>query len=256
MDSVFKALSDETRRHLLDVLRKRDGQTLTELEGGLGMTRFGVMKHLRILEEALLVISRREGRFKYHYLNAAPLQLVVDRWIEPLTQQPLARVMLDLKSQLEGENPVNTITMTRPDFVLETFIRTTPELLWQALTDGDLTKRYYIAGASLHGRIEEGGSYQYRTEGRVMLSGQILAADPLKRLEMSFVPGWLGPDAQPSRNVFEIEAVGDLTRLTILHFDLPEEQEGVKRGWAEIASSLKSWLETGEGLGVIGMREA
>ena len=254
MNSIFKALSDETRRQLLDMLRLRDGQTLSELEGALGMTRFGVMKHLKILEAASLVITRREGRFKYHYLNAAPLQLLVDRWIEPLTQQPLARVMLDLKAALEGGTAMTTMTLTKPDFVLETFIRTTPERLWEALTDGELSKRYYIAGASIHGQFETGGSYEYRTESGVMLSGEILAADPPSRLEMSFVPGWAGPDAKPSRNVYEIEAVGDLTRLTILHFDIPAGQEGVKQGWAEIASSLKSLLETGDGLGNIGGR--
>ena len=102
MEAIFKALSDETRRALLDRLRERDGQTLTELESTLGMTRFGVTKHLGIVEAASLIVTRKQGRFKYHYLNAAPLQEVVDRWIEPLTQQPLARVMLDLKSELEG----------------------------------------------------------------------------------------------------------------------------------------------------------
>jgi uncharacterized protein YndB with AHSA1/START domain/predicted transcriptional regulator len=254
MDSIFKALSDETRRHLLDMLRQRDGQTLTELESVLGMTRFGVMKHLKILEAASLVVTRRDGRFKYHYLNAAPLQSLVDRWIEPLTQQPLARVMLDLKAELEGADIVTTNTLTRPDFVLETFIRTTPQKLWEALTSAKLSKRYYIAGAAIHSRFQEGEAYEYRTDNGVMLSGKILAIDPPKRLEMSFVPGWAGPDAKPSRNVYEIEPVGDLTKLTILHFDIPAEQEGVKQGWAEIASSLKSLLETGEGLGTIGIR--
>jgi DNA-binding transcriptional ArsR family regulator len=101
MDDVFKSLSDETRRGLLDRLRERDGQTLTELESAIGMTRFGVMKHLKVLESANLVVTRKLGRFKYHYLNAAPLQLIVDRWITPITQQAATRALLDLKADLE-----------------------------------------------------------------------------------------------------------------------------------------------------------
>ena len=108
MDAIFKALADDTRRQVLDVLRDRDGQTLGELEEslanlGVEMTRFGVMKHLKVLEAASLVISRKQGRFKYHYLNVVPLQEVIDRWIEPLTQKPLTRATLDLKAKLEGK---------------------------------------------------------------------------------------------------------------------------------------------------------
>ena len=245
MDSIFKALSDDTRRMLLDQLRTRDGQTLTELESTTGLSRFGVMKHLKQLEGANLILTHKAGRFKYHYLNAAPLQLLVDRWIEPLTQQPLARAILDLGAELERNTPVTD----KPDFMLETFIRTTPEKLWEALTSGDISKRYYIAGAAIHGAMEPDTPYEYLTaDGKVMLSGTVLAADPPKRLEMTFLPGWVGPNAKPSRNVYEIEAVGDLTKLTILHFDLPAGQEGLKEGWAKIAASLKSLLETGEAL--------
>jgi DNA-binding transcriptional ArsR family regulator len=121
VDAVFKALADQTRRQLLDSLRDTAGQTLTELESGLGMTRFGVMKHLKVLEEAKLVTSRKEGRFKYHYLNAAPIQEVADRWIAPY-QKPFTRFALDLKHQLESSVPM----ADKPNFVLETYIRTTP----------------------------------------------------------------------------------------------------------------------------------
>jgi uncharacterized protein YndB with AHSA1/START domain/DNA-binding transcriptional ArsR family regulator len=259
MDAIFKALSDETRRLLLDRLRERDGQTSGELEatpGLSGMTRFGVMKHLNVLEAASLITTRKVGRFKYHYLNAAPLQMVVDRWIEPLTQQPLARVMMDLKAELEGpdamaKDPVAPPPATKPAFVLETFIRTTPEKLWEALTSPELSSRYYIAGAAIGGTFKPGGTYAYRTggaEGPALLSGKILAADPPHRLEMTFEPGWMGPAAKASRNVFEIKQVAGSVKLTVLHFDLPPEQEGLKEGWAKIAASLKSLLETGEAL--------
>jgi uncharacterized protein YndB with AHSA1/START domain/DNA-binding transcriptional ArsR family regulator len=249
MESIFKALSDETRRTLLDRLRQRDGQTLTELEQALGMTRFGVMKHLGVLEAASLIVTRKVGRFKYHYLNAAPLLGLVDRWIEPRTQQPMARGLLDLKAELERSARMPTMTETKPDFVLETFIRTTPEKLWAALTDPALITRYHFASVAIHARFEPGESYEYKfADGSMMLSGEIVAAAPPHRLEMTFQPHWTGPDAAPSRHVYEIEPVGDLTRLVVLHYELPESQHGVREGWAKIMASLKSLLETGDAL--------
>jgi uncharacterized protein YndB with AHSA1/START domain/biotin operon repressor len=246
MDLIFKALADDTRRMLLDRLRERDGQTLTELESRTGMTRFGVMKHLNQLESAGLIVTRRAGRFKHHHLNAAPLQQVVDRWIEPLTQQPMARALLDLKAELEGVASMSHDL--KPDFVLETFIRTTPEKLWAALTEGELTKRYHFAAATLRGETKPGAAYAYITpDGGTMLSGEIISADPPKRLEMTFVPGWM-PDAKASRCVYEIEAAGSVVKLTVLHYGIPPEQAGVREGWAKVAASLKSFLETGEAL--------
>jgi len=100
-DRVFKALADPTRRHLLDRLFERDGRTLTELESELDMTRFGVMKHLKVLEEAELVIYRRSGREKLHYLNPVPIRLIHDRWIDKYTERRVA-ALSDLKSQLEA----------------------------------------------------------------------------------------------------------------------------------------------------------
>jgi DNA-binding transcriptional ArsR family regulator len=100
---VFKALADPTRRHLLDRLFERDGQTLTELESGLDMTRFGVMKHLRILEQAGLVVPQRRGREKLHYLNSVPIRLIHDRWIDKFTERHVA-ALTDLKHDLEA-NP-------------------------------------------------------------------------------------------------------------------------------------------------------
>ena len=99
-DGVFKALADPTRRHLLDRLFERDGRTLTELESELEMTRFGVMKHLRVLEEAGLVVTRRQGREKLHYLNVVPIRLIHDRWIDKYTERVVS-ALLDLKTDLE-----------------------------------------------------------------------------------------------------------------------------------------------------------
>jgi len=101
-DRVFKALADQTRRFLLDLLFARDGRTLTELESGLEMTRFGVMKHLRVLEEAGLVITRRSGREKLHFLNPVPIRLVHDRWIDKYTERQVS-ALVDLKAGLEEQ---------------------------------------------------------------------------------------------------------------------------------------------------------
>ena len=101
-DRVFKALADPTRRFLLDRLFAREGQTLTELESAVEMTRYGVMKHLKVLEEADLVVTRRSGREKLHFLNAVPIREVHDRWIDKYTERHVA-ALLDLKSELESE---------------------------------------------------------------------------------------------------------------------------------------------------------
>jgi uncharacterized protein YndB with AHSA1/START domain/DNA-binding transcriptional ArsR family regulator len=246
MDAVLKALSDKTRRTLLDRLRARDGQSLGELEAGVELSRFGVMKHLSILEAAGLVLTRKIGRFKYHYLNTAPLQEVADRWIEPLTRGATTRTLLDLKYTLEGERDMSD-TLTKPDFMLETYIAVPPERVWEALISPELSRQYYIAGASVRGDFVAGGDYAYQTDdGKTLLSGRVLASDPPHRLEMTFLPGWSGPGAVASRNVYELERVGAHTKLTILHFDIPPGNAGVKQGWAKIAASLKSLLETGQ----------
>ena len=132
MDTIFKALADPARRTLLDALRQQDGQTLAELTELLDMSRFGVMKHLGVLENAGMVVTHKKGRFKYHYLNAVPLQQVIDRWIEPMLVKPAARAVLTLKSQLEGTTPMLDTT-TAPDFMTQTFIRCTQDALWDAL---------------------------------------------------------------------------------------------------------------------------
>ncbi|MEC5292751.1 metalloregulator ArsR/SmtB family transcription factor [Aurantimonas sp. C2-6-R+9] len=242
MDAIFKALSDPTRRLLLDALREADGQTLTELERRVGMSRFGVMKHLRVLEEASLVVTRKSGRFKHHYLNPAPIQALADRWIEPF-RKPWARLAMDLKTALETETP-----MTKPDFLLETFIRTTPERLWNALLDPAMTEKYYM-----NSRVETDGAVgsQLRyvwPDGKTMLDGKIIEADPPRRLKATFQPKWDEDQHPVSTVTFEIEAQGEVCKFTITHTDLVKSAEGIRTGWAKIASGLKTLLETGEPL--------
>ncbi|SDC28390.1 transcriptional regulator, ArsR family [Massilia sp. PDC64] len=247
MDAIFKALSDDTRRLLLDRLRERDGQTLTELEAATGLTRFGVMKHLKVLEAAGLVLTHKAGRFKYHYLNGAPLQSLVDRWLAPLTQQPMARAMLDLKAELERKTQMSHDT--KPSFMLETFIRATPAQVWEALTSPDISRQYMFKGTAFHSSLRVDEPYEYRApDGRAMVFGTVLEVVPDRRLALTYQAAWMGPEVKPSRVVHELAPVGELTRLTIAHYDLPEGHEGLKEAWAMIAASLKSLLETGTAL--------
>ena len=243
VDAVFKALSDPTRRALLDSLRDRGGQTLTELEAGLGMTRFGVMKHLKVLEEANLVVTRKAGRFKYHYLNALPIQEVADRWMAPYGK-PLARFVLDLKNKFEGMRPM----ADKPDFVLETYIRTTPKELWDALVNPDKTELYYY-GTRVESSLEKGSPFRYMGgDGKVMLDGEVIEAVPEKRLETTFVPTWQ-PGAERTRVIYEIEPMGEIVKLTLTHYEI-DKAGGAREGWQLIFAGLKTYLETGKPLNV------
>lgn len=247
MDAVFKALSDPTRRQLLDTLRDRGGLTLTELEEGLGMTRFGVMKHLRVLEAANLVVTRREGRFKYHYLNALPLQEVADRWMAPYGK-PLARFALNIKNVLE-ERPM----ADKPDFVFATYIRTTPADLWDALTNPDMTEKYYY-GSRVKAELRVGGKFAYTgPDGETNLDGEVLEVIPLKKLVTTFKALW-APEGQTTRIMFEIEQKGDACKLTMTHYDAAKSMAGVEEGWPLIVAGLKTLLETGTPLVVAEMQ--
>src|ERR1051325_4907977 len=132
MDAVFKALADPTRRSLLDALYEEDGQSLSALERRLPMTRIGVMKHLRVLEEAGLLTTKRRGREKLHFLNPVPIRLVHDRGVSKYAE-PWAARLTGLKRQLEEE---------LMEKVFEIYIKTTPERLWAAITDADMQAQY------------------------------------------------------------------------------------------------------------------
>src|SRR5580765_152411 len=148
-DAVFKALADSSRRLLLDLLFERDGRTLTELDAELEMTRFGVMKHLKVLEEAGLVVPRRRGREKLHFLNPVPIRLVHDRWVSKYAE-PWAAGLSELKQRLEDR------TMEK---VFEIYIKTTPERLWEAITDPDMRAKYTF-GVRVRSDWTAGSSYQ------------------------------------------------------------------------------------------------
>jgi uncharacterized protein YndB with AHSA1/START domain/DNA-binding transcriptional ArsR family regulator len=258
MEPVFKALADPHRRLLLDRLRERDGQTLLQLQGHLpAMTRFGVMKHLRLLEEAGLVSTRKVGREKLHHLNAVPIQLVYDRWVSKFAK-PWAKAVAGLKYALEDE--VSALATQAPaetiSHVFQVFIRTTPERLWQALTDGAITKLYYF-GTSVESSWQPGAPIKYLTpDGGVMLDGEILEIDPPHKLVTTFVPKWGDdPGGQPSKVTYEIEQAGEACKLMLTHEDLragSPQATGVFIGWSQILSGLTSYLEPGEALSVGG----
>ncbi|GAA6189218.1 metalloregulator ArsR/SmtB family transcription factor [Litorivita sp. NS0012-18] len=243
MDSIFKALNDPARRTLLDALRMRDGQSLSDLEAHLQMSRFGVMKHLKVLEEAGLILTRKSGRFKYHYLNPLPLQELMDRWVAPFLQ-PQARALSALKAKLERDTK-----MSKPDFMMQTFIRCTQDALWSALTEADEMARYHFACNVVQGNAAVGAATAFiLPDGAAMLRQVTTEMDPKSRIAMTFEPLFMGPDAPASHMVYLIEPQGESCKLTIEHYDIAAGQEGFAEGWARLAASLKSYLETGSGL--------
>jgi uncharacterized protein YndB with AHSA1/START domain len=244
MDEVFKALADPTRRKLLDELFREDGQTLAALDARLPMTRFGVMKHLRVLEAAGLVKAKRRGREKQHFLNAVPIRLVHDRWVSKYAA-PWAATLSGLKQTIEEQNAMEK--------VFEIYIKTTPERLWEAITDFDLRRRYTF-GAGAESEWTPGSPYTLASPdggGPKLAEGENLEVEPPRRLVQSFNALW-GEDVEregTSRVTWEIEPVGDSCRLTVTHGELRDgANEQLYGGWPMILSGLKTLLETGEDL--------
>src|SRR4051794_12459890 len=259
IDDVFRALADRSRRQLLDRLNDRNGQTLRELTDGLDMARQSVSKHLAILEAANLVTTVRRGREKLHYLNAAPISEIGERWI---TRYDRGRVhaLADLKRALE-EGP-----MDRPSFVYTTYIRTTPEQLWQALTDPAFTRRYW--NASFQTDWKPGSTMTWDLGGITVADPEqvVLESEPYRRL--SFTWHTFSPELNDSLELceevrrriaaegrstatFELEPVGDAVKLTVIHDGL--DPDGIVKsligdGWPRVLSRLKTLLETGETL--------
>ena len=241
MDEVFKALADPTRRSLLDELYREDGQSLTALERRLPMTRIGVMKHLRVLEEAGLLTTKRRGREKLHFLNPVPIRLVHDRWVSKYAE-PWAATLTGLKKRLEE-------TMEK---VFEIYIKTTPERLWEAITDPELRSQYSF-GVGVSSDWKPGSRYEaaHAAAGVAIAEGENLEVDPPHRLVQSFNALWSDEVKAEgtSRVTWEIEQVEDSCRLTVTHDQLREgANDELYGGWPMILSGLKTLLETGERL--------
>ena len=232
-------MADPTRRALLDSLFAEDGQSLSMLERHFEMTRVGVAKHLAILEEAGLVVTKRRGREKLHFLNPVPIRQVHDRWVSKYTER-WAADLVGLKNDLE-------VSMEK---VFEIYIRTTPERLWQAITDPEIRSKYHF-GTSIESDWAPGSGYRqiHPDAPGPLAEGENLVVEPPRTLVQSMNAVW-SPEASAettSRVTWEIEPVGDSCRLTVTHDQLregaPEELYG---GWPMILSGLKTWLESGE----------
>jgi uncharacterized protein YndB with AHSA1/START domain len=240
MDEVFRALADPTRRSLLDELFKQDGQTLSALEQRLPMTRFGVMKHLKVLEQANLVVTKRRGREKLHFLNPVPIRLVHDRWVSKYAE-PWAATLSGLKKRIEEE------VMEK---VFEIYIKTTPERLWEAITDSEMRSKYNF-GIRASSDWTPGSRYEmsHPAADGLLGEGENLEVEPPRRLVQSFVALWSEEVKRegPSRITWEIEPVGGSCRLTVTHDELREDANGeLYGGWPMVLSGLKTLLETGE----------
>ncbi|MDQ6772965.1 MAG: metalloregulator ArsR/SmtB family transcription factor [Candidatus Dormibacteraeota bacterium] len=241
MEPVFKALADPTRRRLLDELFGDDGQTLGALAGRFAMTRVAVAKHLGLLEAAGLVVTRRRGREKLHYLNPVPIRLIYDRWVSKYTET-WAAGLVELKRDLEASM----------EKVFEIYVQTTPERLWEAITNPAIRARYQF-GVRVESDWTPGSAYQlvHPSAPGPLVDGENLEVDPPRRLVQTMHALW-DEDVQregTSRVTWEIESVGDACRLTVTHDQLREgADERLYGGWPMILSGLKTWLETGHEL--------
>ena len=245
---IFRALADANRRVLLDHLFERDGQTLGELCGYLpDMTRFGVMKHLGVLEEAGLVTTVKVGREKRHFLNPVPIRLVHDRWISKFAE-PVVGAMSAIKSKLES--PMDTF-----DHVYSVYIKAEPDRVWRAITDGDETDRYYY-GTRVASDWTAGAPLGYTyPDGSIAADGSVVEVEPGRRVVMSFHPRWdPGIEAEgPVRMTWQVEATDDggskLTVTSVLKSGSKSAEE-FAGGIVYIVSGLKTLVETGTPLTV------
>jgi DNA-binding transcriptional ArsR family regulator/uncharacterized protein YndB with AHSA1/START domain len=272
MDAVFKALGDPGRRRLLDRLNEHNGLTLSELCVDMSMTRQAVTKHLDVLEAAGLVTTLRRGREKLHYLDAAPIADISDRWIHHYDRTRV-EALSDLKTALEATNP-----MTHPDehtFVYTTYIHATPERVWLGLTDPAFTASYWrhpqAGGVRFATDWHKGSTYDvtYEESGLVISHPEqvVLESDPFRRLAYTwhtFTPEWAtkhGIDenqaaawrAEPrSKVAFDLEETSPgVVRLTVVHDGFTAGSpvlQGVSNGWPAVLASLKTLLETGSAL--------
>jgi DNA-binding transcriptional ArsR family regulator/uncharacterized protein YndB with AHSA1/START domain len=262
MELVFKALADPSRRTLLDRLFERDGQTLTQLCQHAGMTRFGVMKHLRVLEAASLVATRKVGRAKFHYLNPVPIRLLHDRWITKYAAR-WAGALGDLKRQLEEGTMGTPVRVAAPTLrhVQQIHIRTRPERLWQAITRASDTRDYFY-GTQVESSWQPGQPLTYRNaDGTLAAEGTVIAADPPRKLVHTLSALWDEAVAAdpPHRVTWTIEAMApaegakgsEVCRLTVEHEGFEHDTatlKSVQGGLSVILDGLKTLLETGKPL--------
>src|ERR671917_754457 len=245
VDRVFKALADPTRRLFLDRLRELDGQTLGELCARLGMARQSATQHLDVLVHAGLVTVVRRGRERLHFLNPAPLHDIGERWISSFDRPRLAAL-----SAIRSRAEELAVSESVPTYVYVTYIRASAEQVWHALTDADLTARYW--GHANVSDWQPGSRWEHRrTDGSDVAdaAGRVLEADPPRRMVITFgSPDGDEPPGGDSVVTFLVEEHGGIVRLTVTHENLADATAlgEISHGWPAILANLKSLLETGE----------
>jgi uncharacterized protein YndB with AHSA1/START domain/DNA-binding transcriptional ArsR family regulator len=242
-DAVFRALADPTRRALLDRLHRRNGQTLSELCQPLAMARQSATQHLGVLEDAGLITIVRRGREKLHYLNPVPLWAIQERWIEQF-ERPRLRALSAIKRRAEEDTMAD-----RPSYVYVTYIESSPERVWRALTDPAMTAEYW-GHSNVCDDWHEGAHWEHlRVDGSGIadVTGTVLEWAPPRRLSMTFEAPGGSPAGGPSRVIFDIEPYHEIVRLTVRHENLPDQDalETISVGWPAVCANLKSLLETG-----------
>jgi len=248
MDKVFKALNDPSRRLLLDALFEHDGRTLGELTDLLpDMTRYGVMNHLRVLEEGGVVTTRKSGRTKLHYLNPVPIRLIHDRWISKYTE-PQIGALSRLKADLEGANG-----MSDPTHIYQVIINVAPELVWNAIVDGNITQQYFY-GTRVESEWEKGSAIAYfMPDGSVAADGEIVDIEVGVYVDMTFQARW-DPELVaegPAREIWRVDDFNGAAKLTIELYDAPagsKTYDDFVNGFPYIVSGMKTLLETGKTL--------
>ena len=247
-NDIFKALADPSRRTLLDLLHESDGRTLSELCSYIEMSRYGVMKHLNLLEEAGLITTRKVGREKLHYINLVPIRQIYDRWMSKFAE-PWTQGLTQLKTELERDSFMEQ----KPRHINRIAIKSTPEQIWNALTDPTMTSKYWYDG-SIESDWKVGSPYNiWNPQGDIQAKGELIIVDPPYKLVMTWQLLSL-PDTvkeSPSRITWEIEPHVDLngvTIVTVIHDNFeqaPNTSRILGDGLPVVLSGMKTLLETG-----------
>lgn len=234
----------------MDIVKNNPGIHINKLTEHFDFSRYAVMKHLKILEEAELILSKRSSRYKTLYINAIPIQTIYDRWISKYSALWTTNLS-ELKYQLEEENKIMNQSDLKHIFVI--YIKTTKEKLWDALTNPEMTSQYYFE-SRIKSDLEKGSTIEFiikdeKGQESVPVSGIIEEIDPYNRLVYTF--DHLGSGDVPSRVSFDIEDTDRGLKLSVVHDKFEGETDTyreVGNGWPYILSGLKTVLETGSPL--------
>lgn len=237
LDIVFKALSEPTRRKIINLVNIKPGISIGELSDEFEISRFGIRKHLLVLIDANLIIEKWERPSKKLYLNSIPIQLIYDRWLSEYSKKWASKITV-LKHQLESENK-----MEKQIFV--TYIKTTKEALWDAITNPDTTQKYYL-GFRVESRFKVGSDIIYKDQDNIKVVGKIIKFKKFKLLIHSFAAYIDGKKSEQTTVTYTIEEENGVQKLTITHEGHVSAQllQGTFEGWSRILSNLKTLLET------------